>query len=90
MVGADLGRGAEKKAVLSGLDHRQIVVGIPGSDRGKADGLQRLYRGELGFFTPHMVARDLSVLPDLQRVAEQRRIRKLLHQRHCKLLEGIA
>ena len=86
----DLLRRAEQEARLAGLDHTQIVEAVAGGDRLIADGLQRADGRELRLLAAHLVAEDLAVRRDLERVAQQRRIAELLHQRHRELLERVA
>jgi len=90
VIGLDLIGAFEQKAGLTGADHSKVVVAIAGGNGLEAAGLQGLYRGILGLFTPHLIAGDLSVLPHLQGITEQGGIAQLFHQGHPKLGEGIA
>ena len=74
VIPLDLLRRAEQEAGLAGLDHAQIVEAVAGGDRLIADGLQRADGRELRLLAAHLVAEDLAVGRDLERVAQQRRI----------------
>ena len=48
IIGLDLVGALEQETRLAGLDHAQVIEAVPGSNGVIADGLERLYRGQLG------------------------------------------
>ena len=42
--------GAKERAFISGLDHREVVIGVPCSENGEPDTLQSLDRFVLTIF----------------------------------------
>ena len=89
IIPADLIRRAEQKSVLAGLDHSQIIEAVANPDRLKTDRLKCLDCRVLGVLDTHLVADDLALGRNDQRIAEQSRPAQLLHQGLGKLRECI-
>ena len=64
-------------------------MAVAAGDRLEAAGLECFDGGIFGFLTAHLKIGNLTIFADNQRVAEDGRIAKFLHQRSGKLGEGI-
>ena len=79
----------EQESCLACLDHAEVVVAVTAGDGVISDRLQSFDGCLFGFFAAHLEIGDFTVICDNKGIAEDCRIAEFLHQRTCKLREGI-
>lgn len=84
----DVLRSMEERTGMGGANHREIVVGITGSDDLEVERPEGFDRAPFVIVDPQHIVDDV-IVADLELMAQDRRMSELLHERRRKLLERV-